>query len=374
MFNLQSVFLKLALSTCLPISALLLTACTGSSSSSSSEVITTELDLAITQAVDHTVIPAANNFQVQGKALNDLAVNFCSTDTLSENNLLTLQQQWRLTTEAWYQLLPYNFGPLEASLLFPAYTFIDSYRLRGTDYTETMRNEIDQLLSSQEVLNAETFSQKTFNKVGLLALEISLFETASDQSKEAGQIVSEYNSDVRKCQLLTGYSAELLRRANIIQQGWTSNYRETGKSYRYLLINGQLENVLNDEVGGASFNKLTIALQAYYDYLAKRDVTTETGQISVSIWSSIEKSLDITQAILEGNVDTNISLYRLMSNNGHEASATIVKENIQTLRLAVNEQNTVDMKAAAAALDGNFKREIPAALNINLGLNFSDGD
>ena len=63
-----------------------------------------------------------------------------------------------------------------------------------------------------------------------------------------------------------------------------------------------------------------------------------------------------------------------MANNRFEQTVLDIEANIQTLRTAFEEKNVVDMKAAAAILDGNFKREIPEALNINLGLNFSDGD
>jgi hypothetical protein len=63
-----------------------------------------------------------------------------------------------------------------------------------------------------------------------------------------------------------------------------------------------------------------------------------------------------------------------MANNRFEQTVANVKDNIQTLRSALEDENTMDMKAAAAILDGNFKRDIPEAFNIYLGLNFSDGD
>jgi hypothetical protein len=208
----------------------------------------------------------------------------------------------------------------------------------------------------------------------LLALEVTIFEEAANQSTAPSDIVLEYQNTPRKCQLLIDFGQKLLVHADTIHRGWASNYRNTGKSYRDLLVNNQLEEVLDDEAGESAIIKILLSVQEFYDYLGKRNVTTNVAQLSFSVWFALDNALQNTEELLAGVESTTLSFDAVMANNRFEQTIANVKDNIQTLRSALEEKNTIDIKAAAAILDGNFKRDIPEALNINLGLNFSDGD
>ena len=350
----------------------LLTACGGSSSSLTT--YNSELNIATAEVIDKSIIPAASRFQSQVMQLVNVSEWFCGVENTTAENLTVLQEQWKASNQAWFQLLPYRFGPLVNSELFPTYTYIDSYRLRGTNYTSTVRNKIDSLLADNNEIDEATFSNLSFQFVGLLALEISVFEDAANQSATPADIVSEYLANPRKCQLLSGFSKELLRRADIILAGWNTDYRNTGKSYRDLLVNNQLEAVLNDETGESAIEKITVSVQEFYDYVGLRDLTLDTAQLSGDIWQAIGASLAGTEELISGVETTNISFNRIMKNNRFEQTIVLLENNMQALQTALDEKNTIDMKAAAKVLDGNFKREIPDALDINLGLNFSDGD
>lgn len=361
------------LSTCALICiSLLLSACGGSSSSLTSN--SNELNVAATEAIDNTIIPAAIRFQQQVDQLVTDSKSFCVTANTTENNLTTLQTQWQSTNKAWFELLPYRIGPMVNSELFPTYTFIDSYRLRGTNYIATVRTHIDSQLADTDDITPETFSSLNFIYVGLLAIEVSLFEDAANQSQDKTDIINEYLSNSRKCPLLIGYSEELLRRAGIIVDGWNNNYRETGKSYRELLISNQLEAVLDDETGETAIKKITVSTQEFYDYLGLRDLTLDVAQLSGDIWQALAVALNNTEELLAGTEATEISFNRIMENNRFEQTVILLQENFHTLQTALDDRNTIDMKSAAKTIDGNFKREIPEALDINLGLNFSDGD
>ena len=63
-----------------------------------------------------------------------------------------------------------------------------------------------------------------------------------------------------------------------------------------------------------------------------------------------------------------------MKARNNESTVNLLKGNIQIVKTKIAEKNQVDYEAATSLLDGNFKREIPLALNISLGINFSDGD
>lgn len=63
-----------------------------------------------------------------------------------------------------------------------------------------------------------------------------------------------------------------------------------------------------------------------------------------------------------------------MMGNGYSANKTTLQENMDLFKSSIEEENTIDFVSITAALDGNFKRELPDALGAELGLNFTDGD
>ncbi len=354
-------------------SVLFLSACGGSSSSLSTG--NNELNLAAKEVIDNTIIPASNRFQQQVSTLVSESVRFCSPNNPTTENLTAIQNQWLDTNLAWFELLPYLFGPMVNSEVLPTYIFIDYHRQRGDDDSGVIRSNIDSLIVSATDEDYDlALSRLGANSLGLLALEIAVFEDAANQSIIAADILLEFQNTPRKCQLLIDMGNKLLARANEVQQGWTVNYRNTGESYRDLVINNQLETFLDDDSGESAIKKITISVQEFYDYLGKRNVTNNVAQLSNSIWAALDKSLSSTEELLVGTDATELSLNRIMSNNRFDQTVTLLNENMATLRAALVEKNSIDMVAAAKALDGNFKREIPDALNINLGLNFSDGD
>lgn len=368
MFKAPYLFKSLALS----LSTLMLSAC-GSSSSSTITSSTPELDTSIQELVDNTIIPASANFKDQAEALDNSAEQFCSNATPSEQDLTDLQSQWQQTNNAWFALLPFKFGPMEGSVVFPTYTFIDSYRVNGFNYLETVRTEIDSVLSLSDITD-ETFQTKSFNKVGLLALEVAIFETASDQSTSASDIVAEFTANDKKCSMITGYSSEILRRANIIDDRWTTDYQDSGTSYRDLLLNDQLEEI-DGEDGSDATTKIVLAVQNYFDYLGNRDVTDSVATLANSIWEALDSSVDTTEELMAGTGDTSLSLFDIIRNtNGNDQDVNTITENLSFLRTSIDETDKTSMQAAAKALDSNFKVEVTTGLDINAGLSFADGD
>ena len=263
---------------------------------------------------------------------------------------------------------------MEGSVVFPTYTYIDSYRVNGNNYMETVRSEIDSLLSSGDEINDSTFTNKTFNKVGLLALEVSIFETASSQSISSTDIINEYVADDTKCAILTGYSTQLLRRASIIDDRWTTDYQDSGSSYRDLLLSGQLEEI-NGEDGSDATTKIVLGAQNYFDYLANRNVTDSVGTLAGSIWSALDLSIGITEELMNGTDDSNLSLFDIIKNtNSNDQDVNTITDNLSYIRTTISNADKISLQAAAKALDSNFKVEVTTGLDINAGLSFADGD
>ncbi len=370
-------------------STTLLSAC-GASSSSSITTGTTQADVATIQVVDNTVVPAINAFQVQSQQLDDSAELFCSAANTNLDNLNALQLEWKNTLLSWYQVLPFLAGPLSVKdfLGAPAYAYIDSYRQKGNLDSSVIRSDISAMLNSSTALTDTNFETKNFNKVGLLALELIMFdepisEESSDQSQGLSNIVNEFIATPRKCDILTGYSADLLRRATLIQQAWNNDYRDKGVSYRGMLANNSFSDYFDglDDDGNdqSAFSRITVSVQDHFDFLANRNASSDVAVVSNSLfiglaWDAIWQSIDSSEALLMGDDNSTLTLFNLMDNKGFASSTLLIKNNLQTLRDTVTAQNSTDFKAAAAEVDGNFKREIPNALDISLGLNFNDGD
>lgn len=356
----------------------------GTDSKSSTKILNntseTTANNAAIQIMRHTVIPAANHFQAQAQLLNEHSELFCSAGYTNEANLLTAQQQWKATTQAWYQLLPFKFGPMEGGLdiniVEPIYAYIDFFRFnKGNDQTLTIRNKVKTWVDGPTPANITTefLNTKSASLVGLLPLEVTLFETTDTQSNAAADVLNEFNNQARKCQLLTSLSERLLLSANEIKNGWLTNYGDAGKGYIDLLTNDELESAEVNDSGDSAISKIVVSVQDYFDYLKNRSVTSQ-GHISGSIWQSLAASVPSVEAVLSGTDETTLSINDIMNSNERSVVVTNVQSNIDTLKTAISEENSTDFKAAAGILDGNFKRDVPDALDVRLGFNFTDGD
>ena len=350
--------------------ALTLAACGGTRENDEAVLSQGSLDLAIQQLTDATIVAGADRMATEVETLNSHITSFCNAPDAA--GLSQLQGQWRTLAAAWQQLLPYNFGPLNDDLVFPPYQYIDSYRPRGRDYTETVRTEIDGWLDSDDTLNTEYFASRTFNRVGLLALEITLFETAADQGTDATAVLGEFYSQSRKCELLAGLGGALALRTDSVRDGWSATYQDTGTSYREQFLSGELDD------GSTPLVTLLTSVQSYLDYLQQRDVVSNVAQISASdsfdSWTLMTSAIDSIEGLLAGTSEEQVSLFELMTAGGNSTAVATVQANLQQARDAIDSRDATSFNAAAATLDGNFKRDIPDSLDVSLGINFSDGD
>lgn len=344
--------------------ALLLSACGGTRENDPVIVSQLTLDMATEDAMNNSILAAVSRFSTEADNLNSAIDDFCLLP--QSESLMLLQQQWLAANNAWFRLVPYKFGPLEDDVVFPAYIFIDSLRLRGTNYIETVREEINTLLESDVELNSAFFSGKTFQRQGLLALEVAVFETASTSNTD--DIVEEYFNNARKCDIIQGWSQLLVARAEYIQNGWTQSYLNGALSYRELFASKQLDD------GADPINVLLVAIQEHLDYLKQRNVVTVAGSLSNSAWLAVDASIDEIELLINGTEASRVSMIELMTSAGHTSSVDTVNENIAAIRTAIQSEDADLFNVHVALLDGNFKREIPKGLEVELGLNFTDGD
>ncbi len=325
------------------------------------------LNLALRDSVDNTVIPAVSGFSAKADALVASSNTFCTTS--STGNLDDLQSRWKELSLQWNRIAMYDIGPLNDDVILPTINFIESMRQNGQDYTATVRSNIIAVLGNADVLNQGYFDGLPFTRVGMLALEVLIFETSDTQATGAADIVTDYRNNPRKCEYLQGMAQLMARHADAIEHAWQTEYRDTGKSFRDILIDGEVDD------GAEAVPALVSAIQQHLDYLRRRKLDAiPDARIADYFYENMAATLDAIEALLEGRNDQAYSFFRHMNDSGFGSYEILVRDNIATARSAATNQDRSALSSAIGVLDGNFKREVPEGLNVELGINFNDGD
>lgn len=343
----------------------LTSSCGGSRENDPVEPTQASLQKSLQQVVDERIVPAAVNFKSAADSYMESADTFCALQ--DESALQQLQQQWRQLNEQWYRLIPYNFGPLKNDVVFPNYMFIDGYRLRGTNYSATVQEEIARVLAQTEALPEHYFENLSFQKGGLLALEILSF-VAADGVQSDQEILFSYFMSSKRCELLIGHAQQMQARAESLVQGWLTDFNSGGTSYRQLFLNDKLPD------DTPSLTQLLTAVQEYLDYLKQRNVVTTVAKFSNYSWPLVAASLQEIHTLLHGNGKDQFNFVAVMRSSGHEQEAATVTENTAFILASIEQKNASEFAVGVSLLDGNFKREIPNGLDVDLGITFTDGD
>lgn len=372
-----------------PLSALLVSVLTiavsGCGSNSDSEITTSpsEVDLAVQQSVNVTTIDAVDGFAQNVATLDANIDSFCSN--INTTTLTSVQTSWTSTYIAWYQLLPFQFGPLANTDNSSAILdYIDAYRNATASNRTANISAINPLLTtligSGDAITQTSFSNTRAKEVGLNVLETALFSTTLD-STSAADIVTEFTGQPKKCDIIQALSYELTQRINDVRTQWKEDYRGKSLSYLHLFTNNLLEDyftvidVQGDGTGTPASEELVVSIQEFLDFTGNANIFTELTRYSDdTIWLALEASIITIENILDQSSQTELTLLAIMANNGYEQDVGTIQENIALIKAAIASQNTTDFVAGVQALDGNFKNSVLDGLNINKGLTFADGD
>ena len=356
------------------LSGVLLASCGGSRGNDPVVANQASLDETLVRITEKTLVPAVNNFAGAAAQFDATVADYCAAP--SEAVLIALQDNWRQLASSWYRVIPYNFGPLNDDVVFPEYIQFDSLRLRGTNYRATVRTQVTQNIQAEYVLDEAYFASQAFQKMGLLALEVLVFETSgladgetiSPAEPTSANINFDYFLYPRKCEMLIGVSQQFTARAEAVQQGWTTQYKNSGSSYAQLFASNNLD------AGTDNITVLLTSVQEFLDYLKQRNVVAIAAQSSGYAWTLLEQSIDEVDGLLNGSRTDSFNIFAIMTAAGYTQPVATVRENIAFARASIANKNAIDLGVALALLDGNFKREIPDSLDVELGINFTDGD
>jgi predicted lipoprotein len=304
-------------------------------------------------SLDNTVVPAFLAFDAATAEMREATENF--GDAPAAGGLADLQSRWRELARSWNAVALYNVGPLDDDPITPRILFIESMRQRGTDYTDTVRETYALALSSDVTLDGAYFDALTFNQVGLLALEVLVFEDSRPgRSQVAEDIVEDYATEPRKCVYLRGITDLLVDDVTAVTAAWTESY-EGSSPFREVMLESKLPDGREPVVG------LLVALQQHLDYVQVRKLEgTLDGQLSGTFFPNVTATLTALEELFEQPTpEEAVGIFDFLLARDLGADVEIVRGNL------------ADAKAAALAED---RAEIPDGLGVDLGINFTDGD
>lgn len=327
------------------------------------------LDVVLTNIADTQILPGFEFFKSESQTLNNQAQIFCNN--INTANLSALQAQWKTLSSQWNRIVIYNFGPLNDDVISPSIHFIESMRANGQDHTNDVRIELANALGGAFVLDESYFDSLLFSETGILALEVLIYESSiGTHSTLPGDIVTDYQSNPRKCEYLLGMGQLLFRHADEIYSAWSNNYHGSGQSYRDIFIKS--EKLADDSTPAVA---LITAIQQHLDYLNTRKLLmVHDAEIADYFFENIQATLDEIENLLEGQGSGTYSVFDHMINGGFGEEVAVVRRNLASAQQAAETGDESTLDTYAGYLDGNFKDEISTGLDVNLGLNFSDGD
>jgi len=199
------------------------------------------LSLALNTTIEENILPNVTAFKDQTEILQNNATIFCGT--INQTNLENLQDQWKVLSLQWNKIAMFNIGPLNDDIIFPKIIFIESMRQRGIDNTGVVRGEIVARLGDATPLDQAYFDSLSFNRVGMLALEVLIFEDSiSNDNSDLTKIVADYQGNSRKCDYLNGMIQLQSRIATEIDNGWSVEFADSGEAFKDTLLEANIDD------------------------------------------------------------------------------------------------------------------------------------
>jgi len=322
---------------------------------------------ALESAVDEVTVPSVVAFATEAEALDERASDFC--DRPDAAGLSALRDAWRALSLEWSGAVIYYFGPLRDDLIAPSMIFIESMRLRGTDYTETVREGLTEAITTDVPLTPSYFEELSFNEVGMLALEVAIFESSVEpHATDVADVVDDYVQRPRKCAYLRGISRLLRERARSVRSGWTEDFDGSGVPYREVLLRGELED------GSDPVARLFVQLIDHLTYVQRRKLDgILDAKIADFFFSNQEATLDEIESLMRGGPD-GFGFFDAMNARGFQADVELVEGDLEAGFEAARGESRVDLSAAVSSLEASLRAAVPRALGVDLGINFADGD
>lgn len=312
--------------------------------------------------LSEVILPAVDGFQQASADLGDAAASVCAMPS----GLAAARQQWVDTAGAWRRLAVFDFGPLDDDLVLPTDLFVESMRQRGIDYTETVRERIESALSSTVALDEAYFDRLRFTEVGLLAIEVLLFEsTEPSHPTDLTAVAADFEARARKCAYLDGMARHLAQTAAVIREGWRGGVGVDGRPFAEQFDAARLPT------GERPIVRVILALASELEYIERRKLDGQLdAELSGEFYPLLAQSIASTRAVLDAGEP---SLRGSLEERSPDVAERLRSALTAAETAASNEARDAASTAFSSLVD-LLRGAVPRALDIRLSLEFSDGD
>lgn len=167
----------------------------------------------LTQTAQQIIVPLYSALQTEAGGLASEAEAFCEAP--DAESLTRIQQQWRLTMQAWAGVQPIDFGPLEDGNLRWKLHF-------WPDRRDITRKKVEALIAGTGELTSQGLGEQSVSVQGLAAVEYLLFD------KQGGQLARYQQDDSRPCDLLQAITRRIEQVSGMLVEQWAGNGQQPG--------------------------------------------------------------------------------------------------------------------------------------------------
>lgn len=300
----------------------------------------------VTSLVERVVLPDAEQFEQDAATLLTSVQTLCGGPTVT--SLAQAQSDFRSLHTSWGGVVPHFLGPLDNDPIIPRMYFIESMRQRGTYDIDRVRQTANLFTEQAELPTEQNVQKTTFNRLGLLAVEVLLFE-AKDEVIEAQAVVDGLTNSPARCRWLELLVGQVAKEADSIATGW--------KDFRAV-------------PGAAQQATVTFMIRwgDHLDYTIKRKLEAILdAQLSDNFFNHQAFMLARMQEVLRPGVPLVVSPERFDSVLQAQA---LFEQSIER----ASRRDRQALSESMQSLRFQFRHDLPEAAALPLGLNFNDGD
>lgn len=330
------------------------------------EVSQDGLQQVVAHSADIVIIPNIKNWQRSSIEFSSFSKKFCKSP--NSVNLKQLKYNWKELSLSWNKVIMFDFGPLRDNLFTAKINFVDSMRQRGKNYSNTVRIRLNQRLKDNVKLDNQYFAGLNFNLVGIHVLEQMVFSDFTNKSTHNRSILNNYRHNPRSCELLTGMSNLNSDIASYVLDSWQKKARLQQFSYGELFKKDKLIN------GEKSLTKLIFSIQDYFRYIKQRKLEGWLdSHISGMAYKNMLAGLEAVEDLFTAK-NSKLSLEKYLQASSNKKTADKFLKLITQAKLQATSQDRKAMKVTYSQLIKMLEQDIPKALNVDFGINFTDGD
>lgn len=330
----------------------------------------------LTDLANNHIIPSYENLESSSALLSEQSNAFCGNETAEE--LTILQQSWRTVMADWQTIQWLKIGPIDDNS--------NNFRIqRWPDANNIVTRDINNLLSTTEVVTEAFIAQQSVGAQGLPALEQLLF--ASEQNNLLNAVDKN-----KRCEVLLAITANVAT----ISEEVNSQWQIAEGNYHLQLTSGTGDFSSKKDAVEELVTNLLEQIESIKDLKMQVPLAVNSPGIPTAIEHPLSGESLVS---IQNNIATLRIIYTAGSGHGFDdilinflAQQNIATEMLAAIDNAINESNalTGGYETLLATDEGRAQIELTIealalvrtiltadfvqATDINIGFNSNDGD